>query len=177
MRSTLAVAAIFASALAAVPHVSLAQTNRPNPQGHRQSDIDQIERVAMRAVHASLAARGVTGWDSVGFDPDLDAHLRPLVNKRSSAHAQDLANDLGATRISREAIRATPGDCRSGSTTKLVYLGRPTIQGDSAMVPVLFELASFKVSCRFFMESKTLTFARRGGSWVYVGVRGPTVQT
>ena len=155
----------------------LAQGAAPqHSQSASQRDVEQIERVAMRIVHADLSRRGVVDWNNVGFDPDADAHSHTAHGRRNSVHAQDLLTELGGRRFSTDSMQLNAANCKVGTLTKLVYLNLPVIRGDSATVQVTFAFKAVR-ACRFFSEFKTLAFVRREGAWTYVGVQGKTIST
>jgi hypothetical protein len=145
-------------------------------QSASQRDVKQIERVAIRIVHADLSRRGVDDWNNVGFDPDADAHFHVAHGRRDSVHAQDLLTELGGRRISIDSMQLNAANCKVGTLRELVYLNRPVIRGDSATVEVTFAFKGMQ-ACRFFSEFKTFAFFRREGDWMYVGVQGKTLST
>lgn len=157
---------------------SLAQDTAPlHSQSSSQRDMKQLERVAMRVVRADLSHRGVTDWNNVGFDPDVDAHLKSTPTRRDSLYAQELVTELGGKRISTGSVRPNSSNCEVGTLTKIVYLNPPVIRGDNAAIQVTYAFKAMRRACRFYSESKTFAFVRRQGDWIYVGVKGKIIST
>lgn len=162
---------VLVLALALTPCVCMGQNASIQTDANAKQDNKQIERLAMRAVRGEFTKKGVTDWTTLGFDPDLDAELKPLHAKREVAHAQDLLTELGGRRFSSDSAGLNSFHCRLNGLTTLVYLSAPSVMGDSATVHVLYDFLSQSTACHFFIETTTLTFARRGGEWIYTGAQ------
>ncbi len=162
----------FVLALAFTPCVCIGQTASIQAGVTTPQDGQQLERLAMRVVRGDFTKRGVTDFTTVGLDPNMDASLKPLHTRRSVAHVKDLVADLGGRSFSRDSVGPNSFYCRLTGLTKLVYLSTPTILRDSATIRILYNIKDQYSACRFFDESKTLSFARRGAAWVYTGIQG-----
>ena len=158
-------------ALAFTPRVAVSQNASIQVGANSTQDDRQIERLAMRVVRGEFTKRGATDLTTVGLDPDMDASLKPLHAKRDEAQVQGLLAEVGGRRFSRDSVRPNSPQCRLNSLTRLVYLSTPAITGDSATVRVLYNLKDQQRPCRFFDESKTLSFALRGKAWVFTGIQ------
>ena len=163
---------ILVLALAFTPCVCMGQNASIQVGVNTTQDDSQIERLAMRVVRAEFTKRGVMDLTTVGLDPNVDASLKPLHAKRDGAQVQDLLAEVGGRRFSRDSVGPNSFHCRLNGLTRLVYLSPPTIMRDSATVRVLYNLKDPLRPCRFFDEAKTLSFARRGSTWVYTGIQG-----
>ena len=155
--------------LAFAPHVGGGQSASMRSSASATQASRQVERLAIRAIHEEFAKRGVTDWATVGLDPDVDAALKPLSLKRDSAQVRELLTELDGRRFSRDSVAPNSFHCSPDGLTRLVYLSAPSVVDDSATVRVLDNLEDEHTKCRFFIESKTLSFTRRSGVWVYTG--------
>lgn len=155
-----------------VPHIGSGQRASMQPGA---TATEQIELLAMHVIHEELATRGVTDWNTVGFEPDVDPGLKPLSSKRDTAQVRELLTELGGRRFFRDSVAPNSFHCHPNGLTRLVYLSAPSVIDDSATVRVLYELEDEHTKCRFFIESKTLSFRRRSGAWVYTGLQGAVI--
>jgi hypothetical protein len=158
-------------ALASISGAGMGQDPASRVSANATQDDTQIELLAMRVIHSELTRRGVTDWNTVGFDPDWDAGLKPLHPKRGGQQARNMLAMLGGRRFSRDSVAPTSLHCHLNGLTTLVYMGPPHMSGDSATVSVSYNIKDQRTACRFFVESKTLSFERHDGTWMYTGIK------